>query len=182
MDSLPFWLVSNWHSMLVWTLPSWSAGYNWCFLPLGAFSAWSILGTNICFPWSSFPIFLWLHFPCMNTCIWYMSPLAGHTVIALFPIAPIYCGCQIRYLYGCSRGLTCSRGSVLHKGACHKISILSSRRATIKLSVLSLSLPLPLAIIYPLTLKFNIVPAEAFHQETSSGLSVQCGVHAHGIL
>ena len=47
----------------------------------------------------------------------YMLPLAGRTVIALYPNNPIYCSCQIRYLYGCSRCFTCSRGSMLHKGA-----------------------------------------------------------------
>ena len=45
-----------------------------------------------------------------------MLPLAGHTIIALYPIAPIYCGCQLHYLYGYSTGVTRSRGSLLHKG------------------------------------------------------------------
>ena len=97
---------------------------------------------------------------------WYMSPLAGRTVIALYPTAPLYCGCQIRFP---GEQLSSNKRAP------------SLRRAAIEPSPLSLSLPLPLAIIYALIHTFNIVLVQAFRQESFSGLSVRCGVRAPGI-
>ena len=97
---------------------------------------------------------------------WYLSPLPGRTVIALYSIPPIYCGWQIRFL---GEQLSSNKRAP------------SSRRTAIEPSVLSLSLPLPLSIIYALIHTFNIALAETFRQESSSGLSVQCGVRVHGI-
>ena len=86
-----------------------------------------------------------------------MSPLAGHTVTALYPTAPIYCGCQIRYPYGRSRGLTRSRGSLLHRGAgdikylCRHAP--SPRRSAREPSALSLSLRLLIRHVSQITVR-----------------------------
>ena len=94
-----------------------------------------------------------------------MLPLAGHTVIALFPIAPIYCSYQICYPYGFIRRLTRSKGvcSIREQMPSNKHAFPSRIKGHDRtFHIVALVAGIPLAIIYAMIHKFNIVLAEAF--------------------